>query len=96
MHRHYTKLLYIIQYIHLFYCYLSINVFLLIQQRIIAKHDIILRIVLNFDSIITEEWITCVDLVLKSYEHLSRKQSGQLTEKLLRFFNNIQYGKKKK
>lgn len=70
MHRHYTKLLYIIQYIYLFYCYLSINVFLLIQQRIVAKHDIILWIILNFESIITEEWITCVDLVLKLYDDL--------------------------
>lgn len=70
MHRHYTKLLYIIQYIHLFYCYLSINVFLLIQQRIVAKYDIILWIILNFESIITEEWITCVDLVLKLYDDL--------------------------
>lgn len=70
MHRHYTKLLYIIQYIHLFYCYLSINVFLLIQQRIVAKRDIILWIILNFESIITEEWITCVDLVLKLYDDL--------------------------
>lgn len=70
----------------LFYCYHLINIFLLIQQRIIAKHDIIPWIILNFDSIITEEWITRVDLVLKLYEDLIKWKMWTIDGEIVKIF----------